>query len=398
MPEHQRRRSRRIHHGPSRSAADYPQTGGNSNGKCPSGSRNDATGQRPTVRRIFDRHAKVSRSAPSAEERTRISRQHTVQIGTEFVGCNYQEITARSFQVNCSWRSAIRVNVVLFSIMLVSRIAAVGLVAALVTIIVSTHTFVRFDATRIRVVRSPIEQRTPTVDVPVHDPRTTQLNPPFVLIARISNPRPAVQQFSILLNGSVICQRPVRPGQQSRIDCVVKEAIDPHQVTIRATTDQWTLEYLELATHYGSSIGAYELIILPASSTNFRRPPLVRVTVMWVILAATLLIPRSRSLPQWARVGHTILGTIIALVVIICLSSQWISPYRLIFSGKTVTLWFAILASPRLWSFARWLFSTENLMEAVYARFVRAALVAGIVAGGYGQLMVTRLQQAYDGN
>jgi len=119
---------------------------------------------------------------------------------------------------------------------------------------------------------------------------------------------------------------------------------------------------------------------------------------MWVILAATLLIPRSRSLPRWARVGHTILGTIIALVVIICLSSQWISPYRLIFSGKTVTLWFAILAFPRLWSFARWLFSTQNPMEAVYVRFVRAALVAGIVAGGYGQLMVTRLQQAYDGN
>src|SRR4051812_9592240 len=110
MPQHQRRRSRGIHHGRSRSAADYPQIGGNSNGKCPSGSRNDATGQRPTgptYLRLRCEGLPLSGNRRGEDEDLQTTYRPNRH---EIRWMQLSEITAKSFQVNCSYRSAIRVN------------------------------------------------------------------------------------------------------------------------------------------------------------------------------------------------------------------------------------------------------------------------------------------------
>jgi len=98
----------------------------------------------------------------------------------------------------------------------------------------------------------------------------------------------------------------------------------------------WTLDYLELATHHGSTDGAHSLLVLPASSRHYVHPALGWAIATWLVLtAAVLLLPAPRPLPRWIGLPYRVVAGAVVLELALSLCSQWISDYRILLSAGT---------------------------------------------------------------
>jgi hypothetical protein len=227
------------------------------------------------------------------------------------------------------------------------------------------------------------------------------LRVPFALIARIKSLSTGSDRFLITIDGVRVCEPQVVGGASRRVDCAVTAAWNPtidHEIAIQGPSESWTLEYLELATHHGNTSGAFFLVILPGSSEHFRRPTAGWIAATWVLLTGMLLVstpkPRSRRL-RWL---HPIAVGAVLAIWALSECSQWISGYRIVMSAGTFTRSLALLVAPQLWFLGRRVVRPIDPAANRWTAALRACLVALLVLGAFGSVVVARLQDSYGGN
>jgi hypothetical protein len=235
------------------------------------------------------------------------------------------------------------------------RLARATVLAGLTALVLATHGFVAVDRVRVKVVEAPVTATAGLVRASTADfPEVNELRPPFALIARIDNRSAGNATFAVAVDGAAICERSMAGGGSRRLDCAVTGDWNPttieHEVAIQGPATSWTLDYLELATHHGNTDGAHYIIVLPAGSRHYERPALGWVVATWVILTAILLLPTPRPLPRWIRVLYRVVAGAVLLELALCLSSEWVSNYRVVLSAGTFATWLLLLSAPRLWA------------------------------------------------
>jgi hypothetical protein len=253
--------------------------------------------------------------------------------------------------------------------------------AGLAALTLSTHVFVAADRIRMKVLQTPTPAIVGLVRVTTAGfPEVNGLRPPFALVARIDFHSAGTGPFSIAVDGSQVCERYVTGGGSRRVDCAVAGEWNPaieHEVAIHGPPTAWTLDYLELATHHGSTDGVHSLLILPASSGQYVRPAPGWVIATWLVLtAAILLLPAPRPLPRWIRPLYRVVAGAILVELALSQSSQWISNYRIVLAAGTFTIWLSLLFAPRLWTVGRLLAQTG----ATYIRAMAPWQVGLVVA------------------
>ena len=198
------------------------------------------------------------------------------------------------------------------------RLVEAALLAGLAALTLATCVFFAFDAIRIRVVREPMPANAGVVRVTTSDVRAGRFPPVVALIARIRNDSDASQRFSIEAGDQTICDAEVGARTARRLDCAVETAATavsgPSIVIESASRTQWTLEYLELATHHGRSTGALHALIVPAGSTAYGRPHPATVLMAWIAITGALLLPRRRVASRAGRLlVHVTTAAVVAL-------------------------------------------------------------------------------------
>jgi hypothetical protein len=275
--------------------------------------------------------------------------------------------------------------------------------ASLAALTLSTHVFVSVDRVRAKMIQTPTAASAGRVRATTAGfPDVKALRPPFALIARINSASAGTASFSMMVDGSVVCERDVAGGGPRRVDCAVDREWNPaivHDVTIQGPRTDWTLDYLELATHHGNTGGAHYLMVLPASSGRYVRPGAGWVAAAWLmLLAAMLLLPAPRPLPRWIQRLHRLVAGAVALELAISQCSQWVSPYRIVLSAGTFTSFLVLLFALRLWVAGR----SSAQAAAAYLEVrpvarrrvgLAAALVVMCVGGMTGWHLLVRSQR-----
>lgn len=281
----------------------------------------------------------------------------------------------------------------------VRRVLRAMLLASLAALVLSTHVFTSADLIRAKVAETPRQAGAGTVTVTTGAfPRIDRLHPPFAVIARLNHLPPGTSPFSIAIDGSLVCAPRVDGGSARRVDCSAASELTPgieHEVTITGPPTEWTLDYLELATHHGNTSGANYLVIFPLGSRHYNQPGPALTAAVWLLLTTFLLLFPPRPQPRWMRAFYRLVCGAVVLVMTASFVSQWLSDYRVMIAGWSFAFWIALLLAPRLWSLTirlaeeerrfrtRWLPAAERLgLLALAPRFVAAVIVVTVTSVG----------------
>jgi hypothetical protein len=247
-----------------------------------------------------------------------------------------------------------------------TKLLRAALLAGACCVVLATRVFVAFDPIRIKAVEAPVTANGGSVRVRMSDQKVSALRLPFAVIARVRNDSPALHHFLISIDNNTVCDPTVAAHVTRRVDCALKQDWDPareHAVVIESPATSWRLEYLELATHHGSSTGGLTLYVLPAASKRYTSPTVVWLFVVWLAVTGVLLLPSpdpgSLSMRFFSRSLTSVVIALFGLVVI----SPIVSPYVIVLSAWTFAGWLFLSLVPRFsstiiaawsWRIAAW--------------------------------------------
>ena len=235
--------------------------------------------------------------------------------------------------------------------MAASRLMRATVLSGACALFFSTHVFVDFTGIRAKIVRAPVAATGGHVRAIARPAVLSGLPAPFAVIARIRNDAAAAGRFIIQIDGTTVCESSVAATSTHRIDCAFGRdwtSSLPHEVTVRSSTGQWALDYLEFATHHGSSSGLLTLVVLPATSHVYKKPSAGWIAFLWMLLTGVLLLP-AFTLPRFVRLLHGAIVGFFVLWVALCLLSPWLSPYSVVVNAGSLVNWFLVLLGPRLY-------------------------------------------------
>jgi hypothetical protein len=283
------------------------------------------------------------------------------------------------------------------------RILCATVLAPLTALVMSTDAFTKADLVRVKVVQTPLRSTDGFARVNTAGfPKANLLRPPFALIARIRNESRGIFRFSFVVDGMRVCERAIDGAGSRRVDCAVTGNWDQtigHQVSIEGPLKDWTLEYLELATHYGNTSGATYLLVLPADSDHYTLPGLSWiVTTFATIVAAILLLPRPEPLPRIVLYLYAVVATTILSLLMAIPWARFVSDYRIALSAGTLNRWLLFLFLPWLWSAGSWLVRIEPASADRWIAWCRAVIVSALVVTCYYAVVRARVESSYGGN
>ncbi|HEV3057857.1 MAG TPA: hypothetical protein VGY48_06395 [Vicinamibacterales bacterium] len=285
--------------------------------------------------------------------------------------------------------------------MLLSRVVAAAAAACAAALILSTHAFVAIDLFRIKIVQSPVAADGGVWTTTIRFPQVNDLRSPLALISRIHNASAETSTFSFAIGGTAICSARVPAGPPRRIDCAVTRELrtaTDYELTIEGPSVGWTLDYLELATHFGSVSPTHNLVVLPGSSDRYVRPSWAWVGVASFLIFVLAAFPARVAWPRGARRAYLILGGAQAVLLAVIQCSQWLSGFRVVIAADTFAIWLGWLLAPHIALAIRWM---VRRIEAAYAQstaITRAGVVALLVFMVYGAVVRTRVRDSYHGN
>jgi hypothetical protein len=321
----------------------------------------------------------------------------------------------------------------------------IALSAVLGAAVFSHRVYLDFDRVRIKVIQDaqPATAGAITVTVP-ESPRLARLQAPVIVIARVANHAPRAVSIALSLNGARIGDATIAPNNARRVDIVLADtrsvrggdvltlatmpagassgdASAPAAKTTAASPDagttvsasapsvpagasaadmsgaRWSLEYLEVATLHGSSVGYLTFVIVPRETSAYVSPALSVVVVVAILIG--FLVARGEALPKSRVVRALQIGsmTLIAVIVVVLLVSGLVSPYKLLMAPRTFVLCVLVFTWPGLW---RVYFDLRDAVDHGVMR-PRSAIDAGgndnDVAGvGVGASVVSWRRAAFD--
>jgi len=233
-----------------------------------------------------------------------------------------------------------------------SRVLWAAVVAAALAVVLATRVFVSFDAVRVKLVKAPITVVHGTVRIETdHDIRAAALEAPVAVIAVINNPGHSGETFSIAADGQAVCTVTVAASSSTRTDCVINGDWirgPSHVLEIHSAAPMWSLDFLEIATHHGSSSRLLTFHVLPDVTASHEGPGRTSVVLAWIVLWGLFLV-RPSAWPPLAVWSHRVAaGALVALSAAMVVS-PWVSPYRLVMPLTAFAEVCVVLSAPRLW-------------------------------------------------
>jgi hypothetical protein len=303
-------------------------------------------------------------------------------------------------------------------------LSSASLVAVLCALVLWSRVYVDFDGVRMKVLQEPRPATRGEVRVTLPEsPRFGRLSPPVVLIATLHNPRAHPSTIVASLNGERIGAATLPPGDR-RIDLVIPDARPVHAgdvVTFVAFDEghdpaatgtgtetgtetpgatPWSLDYLEVANHHGSSRAILVFFIVPRETRAYTGPgaaldAFAAIVVLFLVSYGWTFLQQRR-----ARLAQLVLTIVVLLIFSTVLASGTFSEFKLLFSPRAFVLCALALTWPgivRVFNVLR-----ESLgARAAWARFpVEATLAAGLVAWFYlsvVQVLLASHQGNYSG-
>jgi hypothetical protein len=227
-----------------------------------------------------------------------------------------------------------------------------AVLAAALAAVLGTRTFVSFDRLRVKLVKAPIAAQRGTVEVqPSLDVRSAGLAAPVAVIAELRNLAGEPQTFAIYLGGAPVCSARVPSGSSRRLDCVAQgqwTSGNGHDMRIQGQSDDWTLDYLELATHHGSSTRGLFLLVLPDVTASYTQPGLAAVALAWVLLTALLAMPAAPGWPPRLIIAHRATAVVAACLLLAVVAAPWVTPFLVLLSAGTFVKVSALVAAPQV--------------------------------------------------
>ena len=280
---------------------------------------------------------------------------------------------------------------------LVYRRAFVACVAsaALCTILLA-RVFVLFEPARDKLVETPLRPTAGLIRVE-GTPTTTAHVSTVALIARIRNDALSAGPFAITIGSRTICASTVAALTSKRLDCETNEwpPRPGNSITVTGRDDNWTLDYLEVATHHGAT-REYDLVILPASSRAYTHPSVLAVLLTFAAMSAVLMVPPIVLRRRWVRSLYLVGTSAVVVLFALTLLSAVATRFLVLLSLRAYVECVGVLLATRL----------VNAYHYVAVRVVptgRKNLVSGVVAtmivvAGFGSVLLKRLDHTYHGN
>jgi hypothetical protein len=234
-----------------------------------------------------------------------------------------------------------------------------------------SRTFLDFTGVRLKVVQEARAGAQSEVRVTLPDsPRFARMAPPIVLIARLRTLRPQATTIDIFLNDTPVDRVTLDSGQDRRIDLVVpgRRAIKAGDIlsfkstpASNAPTPTWSLEYLEVANHHGSSRALLTFFIVPRDTDTYDAPGVIATTMVALAMLFLLLrswplalalrpalplTPPPLTLGRLAPAAQGIATTLVAMIFIVTLASAVVTPYKLLLTPKAFLLCAFVLTWP----------------------------------------------------
>jgi hypothetical protein len=267
-----------------------------------------------------------------------------------------------------------------------SRFVAAGCLGALCSLVLALRVFVAIEPVRVRVVTEPVRAEAGLVRLTPADGRLSGLDAAAVVIARVRHAA-GTASFSLRIDGVEICAPDATGGRTRRIDCSWTRrdpAATSAEVLVAGPRSPWTLEYLELATHHGSSSGLLSLYVLPAGSGRAVLPRLVWVLVSMAVLTAMFLLPAPAA-AGWRRWRNGLPVAIPVAVFAAVLVLPWVSPYRIVLSVGMFVALTVVAIAPRIWRGTRTGAPHAGRLELALAITLAVAVaIVGITRGTRG--------------
>jgi len=217
------------------------------------------------------------------------------------------------------------------------------LLAALCGMVLWGRVYLDFDGVRLKVLQAsrPAVGGTVSVTVP-ESPRLARLAAPVVIIARVRNAGPRAEPIAISLAGVPLAAVTLAPGHDRRIDIVVPDEHRVHAGDVLtfagAGAAVWSLDYLEVANHHGSSRSILSFTIVPRATQPSVSPGVMLIAS--VTIAVALLVPYGMPLLRMRRIrlAQIALTSIVALVFSIVVVSGTFSAFKLLLAPASFFL------------------------------------------------------------
>jgi hypothetical protein len=265
--------------------------------------------------------------------------------------------------------------------------------------VLATSVAVRFEPRRLKIDVAPVVPISGRVTIEIAStPDSGDLEPPFAIIARLHGASENSQPFAIQIDGTSVCRPTVAGGASRRVDCASSSrwtGMGRHTVVVASAIPNWTLDYLEVATHHGATRN-YDLIVLPAQSRRYDRVGFIWIAFAWFALSALLLapnpLPRRGGIVALYRAGATAVMLFLALVFL----SRFVSPYVVLLSPSSFAVCLGVLVAPYLWSVSR--AASRRVRETGWSQVASATCAFLFVLAAFGSVLAGRLINSYHGN
>jgi len=273
-----------------------------------------------------------------------------------------------------------------------------------------SRVFVGFDAVRLKVVKEAqaAAQGELRVTVPP-SPRFERLTAPVVLITKLRNPGAQPMTLAVSMEGARVGTVTLAPGDDRRVDVVVPNgrtvrggevltftARDEAPDTAHANT-AWSLEYLEVANHHGSSRSVFPFYIVPHATQAYDPPGLL--LIVCASLAIMFFAARGESMPRTRarQIAHNAWVVLVVLVFLTVLASGALSPFTLLLSPRAFLLCAVALTWPGIVQSYREIGGAWASRAAWVPRMLDAAAVA-LAVGLFYVLVARALLPGFGGN
>lgn len=233
------------------------------------------------------------------------------------------------------------------------KLVFAALVASALCTVLATRVFVSFDVQRVKLARDPIAAVEGRVRVETaHDPRAATLTAPVAVIAVVRNDGAVPEEVSIVADGYPVCQVRIMAGDSQRFDCVAVQGWVPrsnHVIEVMGASSTWVLEFLEIATHHGSSSRLFPFVIFPDISTRYERPGAGTIVVAWILIVGVLLVPAAAGWRAAAVKTHVFLSCGVVVLLAAHVVSPWVSRFLLVMPLSAFVKATVILLARRVW-------------------------------------------------
>src|SRR5687767_11785742 len=268
-----------------------------------------------------------------------------------------------------------------------TRILLGVLAGALIVWLITPLLYAEFAATREKVVRTPVASEGGQLLVPIPAMASlTRLQSPFAVIARISNDGPEAVVIQVAADDHEICTVELPVGASRRMDCAFRRSWDggsAHTLRLSSASraPQFTLEFLELATHFGAlTSGPRNLIIGLVGFSALRPSGAGHVVLIFVLLTLSAWSFRDARLPRGVRIIHTTLTAVLAFVIAIVIVTGRVSEYAILIKDTFLERLLLLTALPMLVAAVRTQWPlVRRLRSAPLTRPILVGLLVGII-------------------